>query len=133
MHPFKPTFNFTACRVKAIEVTEWADDTHVVVVTATNVRPPHRESRHEFVVNSDGSRLSKRFDAFLRAIGIRGISEPDDFVGRYFAFKDGGKSPDDFACLEYAAACLESDRDAHLRSLAYAAECAVEERLDLVA
>lgn len=133
MRAFMPTFDFQAYRVNAIDLTEWADDTHLALLSATTVRPPHREIKLEFVVSSDNARRSTRFDALMRACGIRNEPEANDFVGRYFALKNGGSDPDDFDRLEYAAACLQSDREAHVRSLAYAAEYAAEERLGVAA
>ncbi|TIN10404.1 hypothetical protein [Mesorhizobium sp.] len=127
---FKPTFDHVSRRVTSVDVTEWADDISLVVVNTASIRHPNHKAMFQFVVSSDRTRMSKRFDALLRAAGIMGdLAGTDQLVGRHFAVKNNGYSAEDFDTLEYMAACRQSDIDAYRRSLAYAAEYAAEEAL----
>lgn len=132
---FKPTFDHVACRITSVDVTEWADDTSLVLVNAVGVRFPARKFQYEFVIDNDDCGRSARFVALFKAthIPVTGcgcyyaIKDSDELVGRHFAVKNNGCSAEDFDTLEYMAACRQSDIDAYRRSLAYAAEYAAEE------
>lgn len=122
---FKPTFNFTACRVSAIDISDDVDGLVEIAVKATLVRSPDTEQIFIFKAGHGRRKdASDRFQSLARALGVR--NQPEDsgeLLGRYFAVKGGGKKPDDFATLEYAAACLKADRERHSRAHEYLAEC----------
>lgn len=137
---FRPTFDHVACRIESVDVTEWADDTSLVLVNAASVRAPLRKFQYEFVMdNHDAVLRSPRLEALLRAVHIPAsgcgcyyaIKDTDELVGRHFAVKNNGSSAEDFDTLEYMAACRQSDIDTYRRSLAYAAQCAAEEEADV--
>lgn len=118
---FKPTFEFTACRIKAVNIAAQADGLSTITIVYTKVRDPNVGWPQEFIGGPGFT--SWRLQRLLSAVGIVGeLTEPDQLIGRYFAIKDGGSQPDDFASLEYASACLQSDRQAFEAAKAYAAE-----------
>ncbi|AZO54844.1 MULTISPECIES: hypothetical protein [unclassified Mesorhizobium] len=126
---FKPTFEFTACRINAVQFCAQADGLSTITIIYSKVRDPNVGWPQEFIGGLGFT--SWRLQRLLSAVGIVGeLTDPDQLVGRYFAIKDGGSQPDHFASLEYASACLQSDRQAFEAAKAYAEECAAEEEAD---
>lgn len=132
---FKRTFNFISYRVAAIDIVEHADSTAQITVTATRVKRPGKVQTFEFFVGHGRRKCgSDRFQALMVALGVRRRPEDtDEMVGRYFAVKDGGKSADDFATIEYASACLRADHEKYSGMLKYLTGCAAEVADDLAA
>lgn len=129
MRKFKPTFEFTACRINAVTFEPQADGFTTVAITYSRVREPAINWLAEFMEGPSFS--SGRFQGLLSAIGLIGdLTDPDHLVGRYFAIKDGGNKPDDFVSLEYAFGCLQADRQAFDAAKAYSDECGAEEEAD---
>lgn len=126
---FKPTFNFKAFRISSVDIVEHADELVQITVTATRVKRPGKVQTFDFFVGHGRRKCgSDRFQALMGALGVRRRpDDTDEMVGRYFAVRDGGSSPDHFATIEYASACLQADRERHCRVQEYLAECAAEE------
>ncbi|RWB65392.1 hypothetical protein [Mesorhizobium sp.] len=129
MRKFKPTFEFTACRINAVSFEPQADGFTTISVTYSRVREPEINWLAEFMEGPSFS--SGRLQGLLSAIGLAGeLTDANQLIGRYFAIKDGGSKIDDFCTLEYASACLQADRQAFDAAKAYADECAAEEEAD---
>lgn len=89
-------------RVCAMEFTEEVDELARIKVCVEPVGAGYRPDpvSYEFLVGTGETKLSKRFDAFLRACGVTSIKGDDsEVVGRYFATKNGGRGPADFGPL----------------------------------
>ncbi|TGR33019.1 MULTISPECIES: hypothetical protein [unclassified Mesorhizobium] len=129
MRKFTPTFDFAAYRVKTIDVDVTSPDEFFAFrVKASPIREPEKEIILDFTTDLGGR--GKRFRSLAAALGIEFALILEEYPGRVFAMKNCGKEPDDFASLEYASACLQSDRQAFAAANAYAAECAGEEEAD---
>ncbi|EHK56775.1 hypothetical protein [Allomesorhizobium alhagi] len=127
---FKPTFDFKAYRVRSVDCAAMADGFTQITVGYSAVRAPQIVWAMEFMHGADvhgESFVSPRFQAFLSSLHMSSIDDGDQLVGRYFAVRDGGNKPDEFATLEYASACLRCDMDAYQCRLAYAAQYAADE------
>lgn len=128
MLKFKPTFDFAAYRIKTIDVDVNADEFFAFQVKVSPIRDPSAEIILDLTTDLGGR--GKRFRSLASALGIEFALILEEYPGRVFAMKNGGKEADDFASLEYASACLQSDRKAFEEASAYAAECAAEEEAD---
>ena len=123
---FKPTFNFQAYRINnALVVAEDDGDGLVwLVVGATGVRNRKSEVCLRFVIrHGRAATMSDRLKALLSAFHFEKLEDPAHLYGHVFAMKNGGATPEDFASLEYASQCLQSDCDAYRRAQEYAADC----------
>lgn len=132
MRAFKPTFNFAAYRVKFVDLDPryLFDDALLFLVRVSPIRDPEKVISLEFVTDLGGQ--GPRFQRLLKSLHLSWADRFDELaVGRVFAMKSEGAKPDDFADLEYASACLQSDRQAYEGANAYAAECAAEEEADV--
>ncbi|MBZ9808147.1 hypothetical protein [Mesorhizobium sp. ESP-6-2] len=131
MRKFRPTFDFAAYRVNDINLdTRYLfDDAFLFLVSISPIRDPEKEINLEFVTTDGGE--GPRFRRFLKSLRLSWADKFDELaIGRVFAMKNRGAKPDDFADLEYASACLQTDRRAFEAASAYAAECAAEEEAD---
>jgi hypothetical protein len=131
MRTFKPTFNFVAYRIHAVEIEDHTDEFFIFRVTATPIRDPAKKIALKFVTDLGGR--GRRFGSLAAALGVKLALDIDKFPGRVFAMKGTGGKPDDFASLEYASACLQSDHAAFAAASAYAGLCAAEEKLGIAA
>ncbi|GAJ91021.1 hypothetical protein [Rhizobium rhizogenes] len=88
-------------RVSAIKVTEDADELSRVNVHAQPVGAGYREAAvFEFLVDQLGKRRSDRFDAFVRACGIKErVDDTRQIEGRYFSTRNRGRTSLDFGPL----------------------------------
>ncbi|MDX8495864.1 hypothetical protein RFN29_30415 [Mesorhizobium sp. VK22B] len=126
MRKFKPTFDFAAYRVRDVHVSSHhLDDVFFFRVQDSLIRDPETVTTLNFITDLGG--VGRRFQSLARALGVQLPLDIDAFPGRVFAMKNDGISPDDFATLEFASACMQSDRRAHVAANAYAAEQAEEE------
>lgn len=127
---FKPTFDFRAYRINNALVVDEHDGDGLVwlVVGAINVRDRKGEVCFRFVIkHGENALTSPRLKALLEAVQFDKLKNPDHLYGHVFALKNNGATPDDFATVEYASQCLQSDRDAYLGARKYAADCKAEE------
>ena len=129
MNSFKPTFNFKVYRVTAVDIADGADELARITISATRVKRPQKVETFDFLTSHDRRvSTSVRLQALLGSLGVRSqLADSDEMIGRYFAVRDGGTSPEHFATLEYASACLQADRERYFRVQAYLADCAAEE------
>ncbi|TGP65431.1 hypothetical protein EN868_02990 [Mesorhizobium sp. M2D.F.Ca.ET.225.01.1.1] len=125
----KPTFNFAAHRVRGVDVSSHRlDGVFFFRVAVSSIRDPETVTTLNFITDLGGQ--GRRYASFARALGVHMVLDIDAFPGRVFAMKNNGISPDDFASLEFASACLDADRKAFAAASAYAAEQAEGEEAD---
>lgn len=123
---FKPTFDFRAYRVRGLTIKTSSDEFFQFTAVVTPIRDPEKQERIEFVTDYGGQ--GQRFSRFLRSLRLGWCDKFDEMaIDRVFAMKNGGATPDDFASLEVASQCLQSDREAYRRAQEYAADCKAEE------
>ncbi|MCR6498433.1 hypothetical protein MUO32_05255 [Shinella sp. CPCC 101442] len=92
-------------RIAAVRFKEETDDMVRFTVQAVPVGAGYREECSFHFIMGSVDRPSVRFQALLKACGIRDrIDDDRELVGRYFSTRDGGETARDFGPLTHALA-----------------------------
>lgn len=126
---FRPTFDFRAYRINNALVVDEHDGDGLVrlVVGAVSVRGKSEVCLRFVIRHGRAAMMSDRLKAFLSAFHFDKLEDPAHLIGHVFALKSNGATADDFASIEYASQCLQSDRDAYRRAQEYDADCRIDE------